>query len=49
MSVLSVCMYMDQMHAWCPERPKEGIQSHGTEIRDVMNCHVSPGKRTQVH
>lgn len=27
--VLSMKMYTDLMHAWCPQRPKEGIRAHG--------------------
>lgn len=27
--VLSMKMCADLMHAWCPQRPKEGIRAHG--------------------
>jgi hypothetical protein len=32
MSVLSACVSVHHMHAWCPQRPEEGIGSPGTGV-----------------
>lgn len=35
MYVLPACMSVDHMHAWCLQKPLEGIESSGTGITDV--------------
>jgi hypothetical protein len=34
MNVLPPCMYVHHMHAWCPQRPEEGIECPETGFID---------------
>lgn len=47
--VLSISMCADRMHAWCPQRPKEGIGSHGNGVTDGYELLCDFWNRTQVH
>lgn len=30
--VLPVCIFVHQVHAWCPRRPEEGVRSSEFEV-----------------
>lgn len=41
MSVFAVCMYVYHIHARCPQRSEEGIDSPGSGVMD--GCKISYG------
>lgn len=49
MSVLSACMSVNQVRAWCPESSEEGIRSPAPGATDGSELYVGAEKITQVH
>lgn len=43
MCVWSVCTSVHQLHAWCPQNPKEGAGSLEPELEMVLSTHVGAG------
>lgn len=39
-SVLPLYMYVNYIHAWCPWRPEEGVDTLELELRMVMSHYV---------
>jgi hypothetical protein len=35
MSVLSQCIYVHHMHAWCPQKSEEGVRVPGTRVMSI--------------
>ena len=38
MSVLPACIYVDDMHVWCPQRSEEGIRFLGSRVMGEPLC-----------
>lgn len=46
--VLTVCVPVYHLHAWCPQRPEEGTGSHGLQLQMCVSCHGGARNRTWV-
>lgn len=40
---MSTCMYMHNVHAWCPQKPAEGVGSPGTRVTGGLSCYMCAG------
>lgn len=45
LSILSTCMYLHQMHGWCPTISEKVQQVPWDWIHSVVSCHLSTGNQ----
>lgn len=45
-SVLSICMSVENVHVWCPERPEKGIRTPVVALQMFVSCHLSAKAQT---
>lgn len=49
MGVLSSCISLYHMYAWCPQKPEDNIGPSGTgQLQTIVSCLVGAGNRTWV-
>ena len=41
---LPTCKSVYHLHAWCLQRPEEGVSFSGTGVEKVVSCSVSSGR-----
>jgi hypothetical protein len=46
--ILPTCKSVYHLHAWCLQRPEEGVSFSGTGVEKVVSCSVCAGNRTLV-
>ena len=48
MGISLACVFVHHIHAWCPQRPEEGMKSLALELQMFVDYHVGVSKQTWV-
>lgn len=48
MTVLPTYMCVHYVHSQCLRRPEEDVEPPGTEVTDIVSCHIGVGNRNWV-
>lgn len=46
--ILSACIPVHHVCAWCQQKPEEYVRCPGTEVTGIVSCHVDAGDQTDL-